>query len=356
LDKGNGIVLLSIDIAKAFDSLKHDILLRKLEFMGVRGASNNLIKSYLSRRSQFVQINSSKSCIKYINDGIAQGSLVGPPFFNIMLIDMKNLRCDSKIIKYADDAIIIFKTDNTKDGTNSLRLQQLLNEIFDYYSDNGFVINCSKSYYLCLGKPEMEDIKIILNSAGFKHGNQLTYLGVVIDDKLQFSKYVETIVTKMNQGIGALFHMRKSLPVAALKQFYFAHIHSHLTYCSFILLRCNENDLKRLQRLQSRAIKLIHNLPICYPTSDLFKFYAPDVLTVKGIIYYSAALMINRNINSSSPERLPVEKLQTSRHFLLRAHIYRKKSMQNDICCVGVKIYNNLPSEIKEIQQFGTFK
>lgn len=357
VDKGNGIVLLSLDISKAFDSLKHNILLRKLEFMGIRGASNDLIKSYLSHRCQFVQINSAKSCSKQINEGIAQGSLVGPPFFNFMLIDMKNLKTDAKIIKYADDAVVVFLVDkDDDDGKNSFRLQQLLNELVEYYRDNGFEINCNKSFYMCLGRPEMVDIKIMLNSAGFQYVNEMTYLGIIIDDELKLGSYVDALATKMNQGIGALFYMKDKLPFSALKQFYFAHIHSHLMYCSFILLRCTEGDLKRLQRLQNRALKLIYQLPILCPTTDLFTLHAPDVLTVKGIIYYSTLLIIKRNLISTSPERLPIEKQRTNRLNLLKPQMYRRNVMKNDVTCRGINIYNNLPSELKELNQLNAFK
>ena len=355
VDAGNGVVLLSLDISKAFDSLSHEILLRKLEFMGIRGPSNNLIKSYLSNRCQFVDVNSSLSDIQEINKGTSQGSLLGPILFNLMLIDMKNLKCDSKIIKYADDAAVIFKvTDEIFNDTQ--RLQLLLNELIDFYTSNELAINCEKSYYMCMGKPEMEAIKIILNSAGFKNGCEITYLGIILDDKLQLGPQVDTLVTKLNQGIGAISYMKDKLPTVTLRQFYFGHIHSHLMYCSFILLRCNKAHLKRLQRIQNRALKLVYRLPIRYSTSELFANYANEVLPVKGIIYYSCVLNIKKNIISNSPARLPINFLRSNRLYLLRSHTYKTKIMQNDLCCAGIKIFNNLPSKIKEITQFGTFK
>jgi hypothetical protein len=115
------------------------------------------------------------------------------------------MRNGSTVVKYADDSIVIFVVDDLNDGSNALRSQDLLNELFDYYGDNGFEVNRNKSFYMCLGRSEMEDVKNILNSAGFQKVEYLTYLGFMLDDKLQFNEYIDTLASKLNQGIGALF-------------------------------------------------------------------------------------------------------------------------------------------------------
>ena len=359
LDNGNGVILLSLDIAKAFDSLSHDILLKKLELMGVRGASNDLINNYLSCRQQYVKINSSRSDLNLVCKGIAQGSLCGPPMFNIMLIDMKHIKSDARIIKYADDAMVIFKVTNDCDKSmmsNSYRMHVLLNELFDYYSQNNFVINRDKSFFMCLGKSEMEDVESMLYSAGFKNETNLTYLGIRIDDKLKMNFHVDAIVTKISQANGALYHMKDKLPVSALMKFYFGHVHSHLMFCSFVLNRCSSADIKRLQTLQNRALKLVFRLPLLTPTVEIFKSFATNVLTVKGIIFFSSIIMVKKNLFNNSPDRLPMERLRSSRHFLLKCHKFNSQVMKNDICCIGIELFNNLPSNIKEINQLGQFK
>jgi hypothetical protein len=72
------------DLHKAFDCVNHNILLSKLEFCGIFGKFNSLIKSYLHNRYQRVQIK--KDSINYcsewkLTDGVPQGSILGPPFF-----------------------------------------------------------------------------------------------------------------------------------------------------------------------------------------------------------------------------------------------------------------------------------
>jgi hypothetical protein len=228
--------------------------------------------------------------------------------------------------------------------------------LFDYYSQNNFTINREKSFFMCFGKSGMEDIKSMLYSAGFKNETNLTYLGVQIDDKLKMNLHVDEIVRKIIQANGELYHMKDKLPVSALMKFYFGHIHSHLMFCSFVLNRCSCADINRLQTLQNRALKLVFRLPLMTPTTEVFKTFAKNVLPVRGIILLSSIIMVKKNLLNNLPDGLPMERITSSRHYLLKSRRFNSQVMKNDICCAGVNFFNNLPLDIKKINQLGQFK
>ena len=107
LDNNIFAVGIFIDLQKAFDTVDHNILLKKLVYYGIRGIANDWFRSYLTNRKQYVTIAGIKSELKIMKFGVPQGSVLRPLLFLLYINDL------NKAIKYC-------VTRHFADGTNLL--------------------------------------------------------------------------------------------------------------------------------------------------------------------------------------------------------------------------------------------
>ena len=91
-----------MDLSKAFDTLDHDTLLKKWNYYGISDTALEWFRSYLSHRSQYVELNGVSSARKTITTGFPQGSILGPLLFLIYMNDIPQSSQSFRFILYAN--------------------------------------------------------------------------------------------------------------------------------------------------------------------------------------------------------------------------------------------------------------
>ena len=103
-----------LDLKKAFDTVDHKILLKKLDYYGFRGVSNHWFNNYLTGRKQYVSIDGINSELREINFGVPQGSVLGPLLFLLYINDLAQAtNCATFLL--ADDTTLQSSSQNTSD-------------------------------------------------------------------------------------------------------------------------------------------------------------------------------------------------------------------------------------------------
>ena len=146
IDQSKITAVVFLDLCKAFDTLDHQILFDKLEHYGVRGLALQWIKSYFSNRTQFIQINDTRSSEEIISCGVPQGSILGPLFFILYINDLPKATSLAECLLFADDTTI-FYSNSDPDHLASV-MNSELTKISLWMKSNKLSVNIKKTNYV----------------------------------------------------------------------------------------------------------------------------------------------------------------------------------------------------------------
>ena len=149
IDKKNKTIGVFIDLKKAFDTIDHDILLKKLDRYGVRGISNNRVKNYLTRRKQYVNIDIATSGMLQKVCGVPQGSVLGPQLFLLYINDICNVSKLINCILFADDTNLFFSGKCIKYQCKVMSMELI--KLKSWFALNKLSLNISKTNYIVFG-------------------------------------------------------------------------------------------------------------------------------------------------------------------------------------------------------------
>ena len=193
-----------IDLKKAFDTVDHGILIKKLEHYGVRGAANDWLKRYLSNIKQFVNIDGCSSELLDVIFGVPQGSILGPTLFILYINDICNVSNLVKFIFFADYTNVLCA------GDNQLELECMLNrelaKICKLFAVNKLSLNLSKTSYMLFRKrPPDVDVNVFIEHEIINRVHVTKFLGIYIYDKLNWKYHINTVRSKISKVAAIIY-------------------------------------------------------------------------------------------------------------------------------------------------------
>ena len=204
LDKDNVTGLVMIDYKKVFDLIDHTLVLQKLRAAGIDNDYVSLFESYVSDRTEYVNIDGCHSTLKDANLGVRQGSILGLVLFLIFINDLPKILEYSAAEIYADDTTISANVDyRSAPGALNQVLQAHVGKVAQWTTDNKMVLNESKTKVMLVAGKRLHktmsntSLTVHVNSVELEQVQFHKLLGVIIDTQLNFNEDIENLCKKV---------------------------------------------------------------------------------------------------------------------------------------------------------------
>jgi len=262
LEKGNGVDIIYLDFAKAFDKLDHGITLHKLKALGIHGQLGRWIFTFLTNRLQSVVVDGRKSAPKPVLSGVPQGSVLGPLLFLVLIGDIDQNIATAFLSSFADDTRV-------GNGIASLRdvacLQSDLQTVYKWSVDNNMQFNSDKFELLRYRgsgtKDTQSDTTYRSNDGSIIQEKQhIRDLGITLSNDATFTQHILDRCEVVKSKIAWVLRTFKSRQPTPMLTLWKTLIMCHLDYCSQLWSPSKVGNIQSLELLQKAFIRRIEGM------------------------------------------------------------------------------------------------
>jgi hypothetical protein len=338
------------DLEKAFDSLNHNILLSKMQFYGIKNVSQAFFTSYLRDRYMRVRVPSDDSSQvevstwERVTDGVPQGSVLGPLLFLLYINDLPKILNKGNVpVLFADDTSLIVKSASVKELQDEMIAA--VATAYTWFKTNLLSVNINKTHYIQFktkNKPT-SDMQIICNDHALLSVSHCKFLGIHIQDTLNWSCHINSIIPKLSSACYIMRNLKPIMLFNTLKTVYYSHFNSILSYgLPFWGNSCHSIKIFRLQKKIIRIMTGTKKMTSC---RNLFKKLG--ILPLASQYILALMILVNRNKHWFTLNSVNHAVGTRQKHNFYQP-IATLTVYQKGMYYMGIKIFNNLPLCIKE--------
>ena len=360
MDNKKVSIMVLLDMSKAFDSIRHDILLSKLQNLDFSQGALDWFQSYLSNRQQCVRIGDAVSKVLPLEFGVPQGSILGPVLFTIYVNDLLSVpkRCLSA--SYVDDCKLYLSFSPAELPTSILALNEDLTRISQWCCKNSLLINPDKTKVLAVGLPQLlkklSSFSITLFDKEITPVPVVKDLGVLLDTRLSYNQHITEIASKCLFKLYQINRIKHLLDRKTLLLVINSFVFSKLQYCSTVWSNTSSSNIDKLQKVQNFAGRIILGLRKYDHISDGLR--SLKWLPIREKLILNDATMMHKCINKLVPDyladmfksRSQVHNRQTRSSGALDIPLCRLSTGQRSFAFRGAKLWNSLNDNIKSLK------
>lgn len=337
LDNSHPTAAVFLDLAKAFDTVNHKMLIEKLYDIGIRGLPNILLENYLTERKQIVKINNILSQECTVETGVPQGTILGPLLFIIYINDIFEFQNKKTLIlSFADDTVIVCQDEDWYKVHNTLSNVLIL--INNWLKENYLVLNSKKT--VCITFTNYADsqpriFNLSVNGDLIQRVESTNYLGIIIDNHLRWESQINKIINKTKYLVFVLAKLKKVLSFNALKAVMYGLYYSIATYGVVAWGSANKTTLAPLLKIHEKIIKIVfanNKKEIPLSINSRFKLQAT-------ILHFDRLKEIY--LNSTSVTRFKSIQLPK----------VKQEVGKKDTFFVAIETFNKLPNDVKLVDK-----